>query len=445
MKRTENTVKEGEEVEQLLLMSIILLISHRRHLQEIPASSRNVPNFNLFWDSSKSSDLLSGMGVSPMEKDPEDTENTPQARIIKMTPPLKRQKPKERDDDVFVIARRPRVIKVPPKAVSCEALPDELFLSIFSYLNLTDLLRVSRVCKRWNRLSSDDSLWYSLDLCGKYLSDGVLGKLLSYGVVVFRCPRSTTGEPMFKDVGSLRLQHVDLSNCTISVTALQSILSRCYKLQNLTLEGLELSDDIMRSLAQNVDLVRLNLCGCSGFSPESLHEMLRNCTRLRELNLSWCDFTEDHIKSAVSQFPSSITELNLSGYRQNVGLSDVGSMVTRCPDLTNLDLSDSVQLDTDCFHVLKQLPNLKHLSLSRCYQISATTLLEFGKSMPLKTLSVYGIVTDSSLLLLQESLPHTKINGSFFSTIARPTTGLKKNQEIWGMKCNLTLTHPNSS
>ncbi|XP_053313933.1 S-phase kinase-associated protein 2 isoform X2 [Spea bombifrons] len=411
----------------------------RRHLQEIPASARNVQQLKWSWDSKNSSDLLCGMGVSPMEKDPQDTENTPQDLIVKATPPQKKRRLKERDDGFF-IARRPRIARASNPGISWDTLPDELLLGIFSYLHLTDLVRVSRVCKRWNRLSCDESLWYSLDLCGKHLADGVVGKLLSLGVVVFRCPRSCIGEPMFTGVRPLRLQHVDLSNCTVSKDALLSIVSRCYRLQNLSLEGMELSDDIMRSIAQNTDLIRLNIGGCSGFSPDSLVEMLKNCSGLCELNLSWCDFTADHVKCAVSRFPSSITELNFSGYRQNLELSDVETLVTRCPELTSLDLSDSVMLTADCFAVLRQLLHLQHLGLSRCYQICPATLLEMGKAMPLKTLSVFGIVTDSSLQLLKESLPHIKINCSFFSTVARPTTGPnKKNKDIWGLKCKLTL------
>ncbi|KAM4706469.1 S-phase kinase-associated protein 2 [Discoglossus pictus] len=410
----------------------------RRALREIPASSSNVPNFGWSWDSNKASDLLCGMGVSPMEKDPPNTENTPVDQIIVMTPPHKRQRPKERDD-VFVIARRPRASRVPPPAISWDALPDELLLGIFSCFHLTELLTVSRVCKRWHRLASDESLWQSLDLSGKHLTDGVIGKLLSLGVVLFRCPRSSVGEPLFKNTRPLRLQHVDISNCTISVDALHGILSRCHKLENLSVEGLVLSDDIMRSIAQNPDLERLNIGGCSGFSHETLKEMLSNCSRLDELNISWCDFTNDHIKVIVDHIPGSVTQLNISGYRQNLEIADVKSLVERCPLLTDLDLSDSVMLTSECFVEFKQLAHLQHLSLSRCYQICPANLLELGESTVLKALSVFGIVTDNSLRLLKESFPHIKINCTYFSTIGRPTTGIKKSREIWGMKCKLTL------
>ncbi|KAM3939311.1 S-phase kinase-associated protein 2 [Leptodactylus fuscus] len=411
----------------------------RKHLQEIPASAMNTSRLNSWsWDAKRSSDLLSGMGVTPMERDLQDTENTPQDQIVhNTTPPLKKQKQKEKDDG-FVIARRPRTSRSSPPGISWDSLPDELLLGIFSYLHLTDLLRASRVCKRWNRLSCDESLWQSVDLTGKHLVNGVIGKLLSLGVVVLRCPRSCLGEPLFKQVRPLRLQHADFSNCTASADTLQSIISRCHNLHNLSLEGLELSDGTICGIAQNSDLIRLNLGGCSGFSPESLTQMLKSCTSLEELNLSWCDFTADHVKNSVQSFPSSLTQLNFSGYRQNLEITDIDILAQRCPDLISLDLSDSVMLTADCFSAFQQL-RLQHLGLSRCYQITPTALLDLGKLLHLKTLSVFGIVTDNSLQALKESLPHIKVNGSFFSTIARPTSGHKKNRDIWGLRCKLSL------
>ncbi|KAM4052940.1 S-phase kinase-associated protein 2 [Anomaloglossus baeobatrachus] len=416
----------------------------RRHLQEIPASALNTSRLSSWsWDAKKSSDLLSGMGVTPMEKDPQDTENTPQDQVVHMTPPRKRQRQKEKEDDRFFIARRARAARTLKQVISWESLPDELLLAIFSYLHLSDLLLVPRVCKQWNRVSHDESLWHSMDLTNKHMANGILGSLLTRGVVILRCPRSCIAEPLFRQVRPLRLQHVDFSNCTVKLQTLQTIISRCHDLRNLSLEGLELSDEIMCAIAQNPDMLRLNLGGCSSFSPESLTQMLKSCTSLEELNLSWCDFTLDHVKNAVENFPRSIRQLNLSGYRQNLEPVDVETLLQRCPDLISLDLSDSVMITADCFPAFHPLP-LQHLGLSRCYQITPASLIDLKKLVHLKTLSVFGVATDSSLLVLMESLPHIKINGSYFSTIARPTTGGKKNRSIWGKKCRLSMNFTDS-
>ncbi|NXG56991.1 SKP2 protein, partial [Hemiprocne comata] len=419
----------------------------RKHLQEIQSSSSNVSSsFTWDWDSSKTSEFLSGMGVSILKKDKLGNENTPQDLLVSSTcPPQKRQKVKDKEKEKekdFVIVRRPRLLREAESGVSWDALPDELLLAIFAYLPLSDLLKVSLISKRWHSLSFDESLWQTLDLTGRNLLPGVIGQLLPAGVTVFRCPRSCIGNPLFKTSKPLRVQHMDLSNCTVSVADLQSILCLCERLQNLSLEGLVLSDDIIKSIAKNPSLVRLNLCGCSGFSAEALELMLSSCSLLEELNLSWCDFTAAHVKAAVNHITSKVTQLNLSGYRQNLQITDIKTLVERCPLLIDLDLSDSVVLKSECIQYFHQLILLQHLCLSRCYQISPAALVELGEIPTLKTLQVFGIVTDSSLQLLKEALPDIKINCSYFTSIARPTIGSKKNHEIWGIKCRLTLRNP---
>eukprot|EP00069_Balaena_mysticetus_P012370 bmy_07488T0 len=347
------------------------------------------------------------MGVSALEKEEVDSENIPQELLSNLghpqSPPRKRLKSKGNDKD-FVIVRRPKLNRenfpvwktkmlwpthtrtglIDLWGVSWDSLPDELLLGIFSCLCLPELLKVSSVCKRWYHLAFDESLWQTLDLTGRNLHPDVVGRLLSRGVVAFRCPRSFMDQPFVERFSPFRVQHMDLSNSVIDVSTLHGLLSHCSKLQNLSLEGLRLSDPIVK---------------------------------LDELNLSWCyEFTEKHVQVAVAHVSETVTQLNLSG--------------------------DSVMLKSDCFPEFFQLNYLQHLSLSRCYDIIPETLLELGEIPTLKTLQVFGIVPDSTLQLLKEALPHLQINCSPFTTIARPTTGNKKNQEIWGIRCRLTLQKP---
>ena len=247
-------------------------------------------------------------------------------------------------------------------------------------------------------------------------------------------------QPLAERLSPFCLQHLDLSNSVIDVSTLQGLLSHCSKLQNLSLEGLRLSDPIVDNLAQNTHLLQLNISECSGFSESALKTSLSSSSRLDELNLY--DFTEKHVQVAVAHVSETITQLNLSEYRKNLQRSDVSTLVGRCPNLVHLDLSDSVMLKNDCFPEFYRLNYLQHLSLSRCYDIIPETLLELGEIPTLKTLQVFGIVPDGTLQLLKEALPHLQINCSHFTTISRPTIGNKKNQEIWGIKCRLSLEKP---
>lgn len=44
------------------------------------------------------------------------------------------------------------------------------------------------------------------------------------------------------------------------------------------------------------------------------------CRSLVQLNISWCPFTNDHVRSVVNSLSPSVTHLNLSGYRENLTL-----------------------------------------------------------------------------------------------------------------------------
>ena len=59
---------------------------------------------------------------------------------------------------------------------SIQVLPDEILLKIFSYLNCFNLARVGTICRRFSKISKDDSLWlrfFFYPLCTKsiYLSE----------------------------------------------------------------------------------------------------------------------------------------------------------------------------------------------------------------------------------------------------------------------------------
>ncbi|KAM9450533.1 S-phase kinase-associated protein 2 isoform 2-T2 [Clarias gariepinus] len=401
-------------------------------LQELPCLNENLDGSLLCMSQSKAKKRPC------VYEDGLHSENTPHELIQHWSPPRKQLRPCAKGkENVFVLARRPRRSRDTTGGLCWDTLPDELLLGIFSRLSLQDLLRTSRVCKRWHRLAFDESLWHSADLVGKAQLNGELGQVLTAGVLRLRCPHSCISEPGFRNTQLLRVQHLDLSSCTVQTPVLEDILSRCRRLQNLSVEGLELSDSILRSLRENTELVRLNMCGCTGFSADTLTEMLQSCTKLEELNVSWCDFSSEHVQAVVNHIPSTVTQLNISGYRQNLTMDDVKILVERCPNLTHLDLSDSVLVTTDSFPFLQQLSSLRHLALSRCYQIHPAALIEFEKFAALQTLEVFGLIQDSSLPILSKGLPRIQINTQPFSTVARPTAASRKDRTLWGMHCRL--------
>lgn len=44
------------------------------------------------------------------------------------------------------------------------------------------------------------------------------------------------------------------------------------------------------------------------------------------MNVSWCDFNNLHVQAIANNIPSSVTQLNISGYRQNLIMEGEESM-----------------------------------------------------------------------------------------------------------------------
>ncbi|XP_074546684.1 S-phase kinase-associated protein 2 [Halichoeres trimaculatus] len=375
-----------------------------------------------------------------------DTECTPTDLIQQWSPSHKHQrlmcKGKENDENQFVLARRSRRKKEPLSGISWDHLPEELLLRIFLYLPLPDLLRLSSVCKRWHRLAFDESLWHSVDLEGLTHMDSALQQVLKTGVRRLRCPRSFVEETHFSGTSPLQIVQLDFSSSIIPTSALMSIICRCTQLGYLSLEGLQLSDAIITSLSKNTNLLQLNLSGCSGFSAPHLADMLKSCSRIEQLNISWCNFSNNHVKNVVENVSSAVTKLNISGYRESLTLDDLKVLVTRCPLIQTLDLSDSTLLMADSLQVLKQLQDLQHLSLSRCYHIHLAALTDLGQMFPsLSFLEVFGLIHDTQLTSLKKELPRISINSRPFSTIARPTPACRpaSDRTMWNRKCCLRV------
>lgn len=111
--------------------------------------------------------------------------------------------------------------------------------------------------------------------------------------------------------------------------------------------------------------------------------------------------------------------------------ADVLTITKRCPNLVELDLSDGHQLTMASIeYISKGLIDLEHLCLSRCYNIAPTSYTMLASMKDLKNLDIYSLFKESSIKTLSNTLPSMKINHFPFSTVARPTVGLKRSS-IW--------------
>jgi F-box and leucine-rich repeat protein 1 (S-phase kinase-associated protein 2) len=327
-------------------------------------------------------------------------------------------------------------------------LSDEVVLSVFTWLSKATLSRCACVCKRWKRLAFDESLWRgAIDLGGKTLKRGVVGLVLERGVDILRLAKSEIRAPLNLSSSSFlrprcyRIQYLDLSMATINPQTLEELLSSCSALRRLSLESCELNNNVCRYIGQNRLMECLNLSMCQGLTENALVPICNNLQRLDSLNVAWTNMSRGAVVYLVISLPSSVTKLNLSGCRDTVQDDDVLQLCTSCPRLSELDLSDSSLVTSSSVeHIVRCLPSLRYLALSRCYMIAQhgiQSLLLLADVPLLEALDVFGMLKEKSLKTLLDALtektPNFKLNKCPYSSIARPTTGGDRTK-IWGIR-----------
>ncbi|KAG5864593.1 hypothetical protein JTB14_013947 [Gonioctena quinquepunctata] len=127
--------------------------------------------------------------------------------------------------------------------------------------------------------------------------------------------------------------------------------------------------------------------------------------------------------------------LNFSGCRKLLSDKNVAELVTSCPRLRELDLSDCTAITGESVRHITVLEDLNFLALSRCYLIPYKSLLYLKKVYNLSYLDIHGGYIDvDELRIVQEGLgARVQINKFKFSSVARPTVGLRRSS-IWNMR-----------
>lgn len=324
-------------------------------------------------------------------------------------------------------------------------LSDETILEIFKWLPRPTLALCGRVCRRWMMLAFDESLWRRLDLSKKHLGPGVLGNVLNRGVVILRLATADIKAPVFTDLPMLsypsdeslsicKVQYLDLSMASITEGTLCELLASCSNLKKLSLEQCSLNDQVCRLIGSNRSLECLNMCMTRGFTHAGITAICRGCRRLTSWNLAWSQLTTAAIDSLVLTVTPALQELNIAGCRTEMTNDHVTALVDRCSLLVELDLSDATEISCEAIRaIVNGLPELQHLCISRCYGIMPATFLTLSNMPSLQQLELFGVLNDNHLHVVRKKLPNLDINKQLFSTVARPTTGIRRSS-IWGLK-----------
>ena len=76
---------------------------------------------------------------------------------------------------------------------------------------------------------------------------------------------------------------------------------------------------------------------------------------------------------------------------------------------------------------------LETLSTSRCYGFAPSAYLLLANSPTLLYLNVFGTLKDAAMAELKERLQGIEINKFMFTSVARPTVGIKRTS-IWNLR-----------
>ena len=261
------------------------------------------------------------------------------------------------------------------------SLHEEDVLRIFSFLPLSDLIRVSRVCRWWYRLSFDRFLFKNVDLrpFATRLTDPVKIELL-----------------FTKRMASI-VQCLDLSGFNISGETLRILASSCSQLRVLKLksvtftpgtkgkdtfpENLKILDirfsqghpGVYRAIATNLENIR-NLRLCDAFlytllQDGTLKTTIKSLKYLRELDLSHCHLLDDNTLSLFT----SCSRLEALSVRKCFMLtgSFVNEFIQSCVHLKTLILDGISISDNTLQNIMWNHSNLAHLELGCCPLISS--------------------------------------------------------------------------
>ena len=315
------------------------------------------------------------------------------------------------------------------------SLHEEVVLRIFSFLPLSDLIRVSRVCRWWYRLSFDRFLFKNVDLrpFATRLTDPVKIELL-----------------FTKRMASI-VQCLDLSGFNISGETLRILASSCSQLRVLKLksvtftpgtngkdifpENLKVLDirfsqghpGVYRAIATSLENIRsLRLCDAFLYTllqDGTLKTTIKSLKYLCELDLSHCHLLDDNTLSLFT----SCSRLEALSVRKCFMLtgSFVNDFIQSCVHLKTLILDGISISDNTLQNIMWDRSNLAHLELGCCPLISSRALnLALNRiTTIIHSLEYLGPFSNKDNKALDEE------------TILELETGLSKRRA-----CKLTLT-----
>jgi len=268
--------------------------------------------------------------------------------------------------------------------LSIESLPNEIFMNIFSNLNIKDLFKCAQVSKKFRQISYDKSFWKCVSLFKQKVSCEMIGHILSLGTEYL----NLQGAKLYIDWPSdippkNNLKYLNLAFSSVDDRFLVRLLRSSVSLEKISLTGVnhehlygnytrdyegedfvrdEQMLEIRRSwyieclLPNSKMLTSLDLRNSSEFyrstlNSESIKAIVLNCVELKEANFKSQIVLDRDVEFFANNLTTKIEKLNIS---DNDSFDDkhIESLLKRCNNITELDLhdcdlADDVDLDNE--------------------------------------------------------------------------------------------------
>ncbi|VDM61287.1 unnamed protein product [Angiostrongylus costaricensis] len=336
------------------------------------------------------------------------------------------------------------------QALINKALPKELLLRIFSYLDMKTLCRCAQACRLWNVLALDGSNWQRVDLftfqkdvkaatvenlarrCGGFLKklslkgceniqDSALRSFTAKcanieHLSLYKCKRVTDATCENLGRHCHKLVHLNLENCTaITDRALRHIRSDKPTIAN---------DETVAHIAHgSPHLQYLCLSNCTQITDRSLISLSQGCKMLTDVELSGCSLLTDAGFIQLARHCKGLARMDLEDCSL-ITDATIHSLSTNCNGLSELSLSHCELITDESIHCLctNNKDKLQVLELDNCPQITDSALSHMRHAKALKRIDLYDCqnISKEAIQRFKHHRPHVEIH-AYFAPATPPT------------------------
>ena len=223
--------------------------------------------------------------------------------------------------------------------VRFEDIPNEVILTISSFLDIKELIQFAQVSSRIRAICHDESLWKKINLYLKTIPTELIEYILVNGGCKYL---SLWSADMVGDLNlnqRTSLKYLDLNFCGGNGDVFTNLISACDSLEKLSLKNATLNKEMINAISKNGKTLQvLNLEGCRGFISkekprlsgsrtwntwglsnevvagmrEPIQPIIQECTELVEFNLGSTGLSEFAINYLSENLKPKIQRLSLS-------------------------------------------------------------------------------------------------------------------------------------